>query len=46
MAKCKRCKGAKRVTVAWLGMCGYVDVEEPCPHCKGTGIEPKDKKEG
>jgi DnaJ-class molecular chaperone len=35
--KCEKCKGKGRVEVAWLGMCGYVDVEEECSICHGTG---------
>jgi len=42
MAKCKRCKGLK------FFICIDPDVDGTplrCSRCKGTGIEPKDKKE-
>jgi DnaJ-class molecular chaperone len=49
MAKCKECEGKGYIpTRATLGKqrMPWRIYNKECPRCKGTGIEPKDKKEG
>jgi len=48
MAKCKECEGKGYIpTRATLGKqrMPWRIYNKECPRCKGTGIEPKDKKE-